>query len=228
MIPKTDNSFRKIPKTWSVGMNVADNPFCTWNCLFSPEQCDEIIKLCESFKAERGMIAAAPGYAPIDAQDVTQYDRTGKVRDDKVRPNVTVQWVKYTEDTAWLYDTIWEAVATVQEEGWNFDIRGIFEEMQYTTYDSSKGDSFYSRHQDIGATHNHRKISITLQLTDESEYEGGEFLLEGHEDDLREWKPLEQKGSMIMFPSFTYHRVTPVTKGKRKVLVVWISGPKLK
>ena len=161
MRPKTDNSFRKIPKTWSVGMNASDNPFYTWNCFFTPEKCDEIIKLCESFKAERGMISGGPGYRPPDAQNSTAGDMTGKVRDDNVRPNVIVQWVKYTEDTAWLYDTIWEAVATIQEEGWNFDIRGIFEDMQYTTYDSSKGDSFYSRHLDIGATHNQRKISIS-------------------------------------------------------------------
>jgi PKHD-type hydroxylase len=209
MIPETDNSFRKIPKSWSEGMNIADNPFYRWNQFFSPEKCDEIIKLGESFKAERGMVA-------------------GNVREDKIRPNVTVQWVKYTEDTAWIYDTIWEAVATIQEEGWNFDIRGIFEEMQYTTYDASKGDTFYGRHQDVGSAHNHRKISITLQLTDESEYEGGELLIDGQETDLRELKPLEQKGSMIMFPSFRVHRVTPVTKGTRKVLVVWVSGPKLK
>ena len=39
---------------------------------------------------------------------------------------------------------------------------------------------------------------------------------------------LKTKGTIINFPSFVWHRVTPVTKGTRYSLVVWHNGPKLK
>jgi PKHD-type hydroxylase len=34
----------------------------------------------------------------------------------------------------------------------------------------------------------------------------------------------KKKGSVILFPSFTMHRVTPVTKGVRRSLVLWVGG----
>ena len=39
---------------------------------------------------------------------------------------------------------------------------------------------------------------------------------------------LRQKGTIIIFPSFIRHRVTPVTKGVRKSLVVWVDGPRFR
>jgi PKHD-type hydroxylase len=78
-----------------------------------------------------------------------------------------------------------------------------------------------------------RKLSMTCQLTDGSEYEGGEL-----EFDFRNYNPhmrdeskhriqckeILPKGSIIVFPSFVWHRVKPVTKGVRYSLVVWNLG----
>ena len=78
-----------------------------------------------------------------------------------------------------------------------------------------------------------RKLSMTCQLTDGSEYDGGEL-----EFDFRQYEPpmrdesihLKQakeilaKGSIIVFPSFVWHRVKPVTKGVRYSLVMWNLG----
>ena len=36
---------------------------------------------------------------------------------------------------------------------------------------------------------------------------------------------IQDRGDMIMFPSFMRHQALPVTKGTRKCLVIWISGP---
>ena len=208
MIQKTDNSFRRIPKTWSEGRNVADNPYFTWDILFSKEECDNIIKLSELFKKEKGTVS---------------YE--GKpIADDQYRKNITVQWMRYTEDTAWIYDKIWNAVSSIQIDGWNFDIRGIFEDIQYTEYDASKGQAFYNAHKDTGEPYGHRKISVTLLLSDPNEFSGGRLVIEDEDDTV----DLSNKGAMVMFPSFLKHQVEPVTKGKRKVLVAWISGPKLK
>jgi PKHD-type hydroxylase len=71
-----------------------------------------------------------------------------------------------------------------------------------------------------------RKLSIAMLLnTPGEDFEGGEFQING----WRENKPINidiRKGRIIAFPSFMIHRVCPVTKGVRKSLVIWVSGPK--
>lgn len=66
-----------------------------------------------------------------------------------------------------------------------------------------------------------RKLSMSILLSDPSEFEGGEFQFNGMEDE----KVLTTQGSIVVFPSFIEHRVTPVTKGVRYSAVTWFSGP---
>lgn len=68
-----------------------------------------------------------------------------------------------------------------------------------------------------------RKVSISVQLTDPTEYEGGD--LEFQDTTSPDPQSMRQKGTVIVFPSYVVHRVTPVTKGVRKALVSWIEGP---
>ena len=66
---------------------------------------------------------------------------------------------------------------------------------------------------------------MVLQLSDPSEYEGGELqLLTGKEPTTIQ----KQRGLITVFPAWTLHQVTPVTKGTRQTLVAWISGPSFK
>ena len=78
-----------------------------------------------------------------------------------------------------------------------------------------------------------RKLSVTCQLSDSSEYEGGELEFDyrnyspNKRDELThvmKAKPALKKGSIVVFPSFVWHRVRPVTKGTRYSLVVWNLG----
>ena len=72
-----------------------------------------------------------------------------------------------------------------------------------------------------------RKLSMTLTLSDKSEYEGGDL-----EFDYKSTKgkvipvidAMRNKGSLIVFPSFIWHRVTEVKSGKRNSLVCWNIG----
>ena len=67
-----------------------------------------------------------------------------------------------------------------------------------------------------------RKLTLVLQLSDPSEYEGGEL------QSLTSLQPgtvNKKKGIIAAFPSWTLHQVTPVTKGVRKTLVIWVAGP---
>ena len=70
-----------------------------------------------------------------------------------------------------------------------------------------------------------RKLSITVQLSDSLEYEGGElqFMINQHI-----MTAPKEKGTAIICPSFALHHVTPVTKGSRKFIVGWIRGPPYK
>jgi len=70
-----------------------------------------------------------------------------------------------------------------------------------------------------------RKLSFSMQLTDPSEYEGGNTrLITSHEP----FDIPKTKGSITFFPSYTLHDVQPITKGTRKALVGWVLGPKWK
>ena len=103
---------------------------------------------------------------------------------------------------------------------WQFDIPSILDTVQYTQYYENGGH--YDWHTDNGPyPFNTRKISITVQLSDPNEYDGG---------DLELWNGgniktvFRGRGATILFPSFIMHRVTPVTQGLRKSLVLWVGG----
>jgi len=70
-----------------------------------------------------------------------------------------------------------------------------------------------------------RKLSVVIQLSDPSEYDGGnlQFMLGNESENAK-----KEKGMLYAFPSWVLHRVTPVTEGTRRSLVIWLSGPKFK
>ena len=101
---------------------------------------------------------------------------------------------------------------------------GINSEIQYTEYHASEGGK-YDWHHDVnwnGEVGADRKLSMTVQLSDPSEYEGGDF-------ELLEVEQVpsfaKEKGTVLIFPSYLLHRVTPVTSGVRRSLVAWFTGP---
>lgn len=108
-----------------------------------------------------------------------------------------------------------------QSAGWNF-ILGSQEDTQFGRYKSSD-QGFYDWHMDAGPPQNgvQRKLSCVILLNDASEFEGGVLQFKGMEDE----NILTKRGSVIVFPSFVEHKVTPVTKGVRYTAVSWASGP---
>ena len=107
---------------------------------------------------------------------------------------------------------------------WHFILESS-EKVQFAQY---RNEAFYDWHRDGDVSENNsRKLSITVQLSDPSEYEGGNLEIKG----LFSGKKLEMdkettmQGTIILFPSILLHRVTPVTKGIRYSLVQWFSGP---
>ena len=143
--------------------------------------------------------------------------------DNSIRVS-TISWIPYTAGTEWIYNRLGEcAIIANKEMDWNFHLSGFGDEMQFTKYfGTDKGH--YSWHGDIGPGVPHRKLSIVVQLSDESDYEGGLFQISRGSHTFDGPK---EKGSVIIFPSFVLHRVLPVTGGERNSLVSWVSGPRM-
>ena len=72
-----------------------------------------------------------------------------------------------------------------------------------------------------------RKVSFSVQLSNPSDYEGGDLRFYRHSTTKFMEAP-KDKGTLILFPSWTIHEVTPVTAGTRYSLVSWVNGPRWK
>lgn len=108
-----------------------------------------------------------------------------------------------------------------QSAGWGYELT-TQEATQIGRYKSAD-EGHYDWHMDAGPPQNgvQRKLSISILLSDPSEFEGGELQFKGIEDR----KILTKRGSIVVFPSFIEHKVTPITKGVRYSAVTWASGP---
>lgn len=135
------------------------------------------------------------------------------------------------DENGWIFDILEYVGNIINNEYFQFDLIG-FDRFQYTVYD--KVGSHYAYHQDMafGASkspelHSPRKLSFSLVLSDREDYTGGDF--EIIVDNINAPVNIPQKkGSIIAFPSYMIHRVTPLTSGVRKSIVFWALGPKFK
>lgn len=137
------------------------------------------------------------------------------------RSNVT--WVDCSPDTEWIFKKLSHVASALNSQFYNLDLTGFGEPLQFTNYDQSD-HGMYNWHQDYNAQIS-RKLSMVLQLTDPSEYEGGnlQIMTGGEVQNVR-----KQRGLIAAFPSYVLHQVTPITSGSRQSLVCWISGPQFK
>ena len=129
-----------------------------------------------------------------------------------------------------IYKPIIELVRDVNQQFYGFDLINP-EALQVTKYDE-KNQGFYKPHIDgvydeVPKDGIVRKLSMSLQLTSPEYYEGGRFQFPDDSEKFKEEDSLAQ-GTVIFFPSYLKHGVTPVTKGIRYSLVCWWLGPLFK
>jgi len=128
--------------------------------------------------------------------------------------------IRWLYDAPWLYKRLWTMIEEANRNVWNFNLSHGRDAIQHTIY--TEGGGHYDWHMDAGhGMMRHRKVSLTVQLTDTDDYEGGELQL------WRGQNPLDAprgKGTVVIFPSYMMHRVTEVTKGTRESLVLWVGG----
>lgn len=152
-------------------------------------------------------------------------DKGGTV-DKKIRSS-QVAWMTVDNNNADIWNKITNVIAEVNRTWFHYDLSGCYEPAQLTLYRSCE-NGHYGWHCDNAVSDNGvpRKLSMSLLLSDPKEFQGGELQIMAESDAP---KILEQKkGRAWFFPSFTLHRVTPVTTGMRRSLVLWVGGPAFK
>jgi PKHD-type hydroxylase len=190
-----------------------------------PEKiCDDILKYGKS-KQEQLALTGNEQKKILD-------DKT--VKDLKKLRNSNIAWL----NDKWIYNAIHPYVHEANRRaGWNFEWDWS-ESCQFTKYNKKQ---FYDWHKDswehpydnlndLNIHNKIRKLSVTVSLSNESEYSGGEleFGLNEENPDKKTktviLKEIKEKGSLVVFPSFLWHRVRKVTKGTRYSLVIWNLG----
>ena len=177
--------------------------------IFSPEQCQDIIKAGHQQKAQKALVG--------------QKENKQGGYDTKMRIT-TISWIPFTALPD-MYKRIERSMLQVNGNHFGYEGMTITEPGQFTEY--PKG-GFYDWHIDAEINcHNEppvRKISMTILLSNPSEFEGGdlEFMTEGNKP------PQLLQGQAIFFCSLLRHRVAKVKKGVRRSLVMWFGGPPLK
>jgi PKHD-type hydroxylase len=199
------------------------NQFACFNNVFTKDELKKIIEISIEIPLVDGDTASYP----IDDESKYEQPRVSKINHQRLN-----------ENNKWIFDRLNQLIMHCNWEFFNYDLTG-YEFYQYAEY-RAKDLGHYIYHTDIifggdnlrglAAGFETRKLSMSLLLNDpEVDFEGGGFYINvgGGGNVGAEIKELKL-GSAILFPSWLMHKVAPVTKGIRKSLTVWVTGPKFR
>jgi PKHD-type hydroxylase len=181
-------------------------PYALYDDVFSVDECNRIVEYANSLGLQESVVSTSP--------DSSVFQPNHEVRQSKVR-------FLYPDrpDSGWIFERLLEVTMDANNKFFGFNLWGFVEGIQFTEYNAPGGK--YDYHVDKAFGHVIRKLSISVQLTDPSTYEGGNLeLFCAPQPEIAK----REQGSITFFPSYTLHRVTPVTKGKRNSLVAWVTG----
>lgn len=190
---------------WAFQLDTLHN-WAYWDGVFTKEECETIIGYGKTL--QKGLVVG-------NGSD--ELSLHTEVRDSEIC------WIAPSKENAWLFRRLTDVITNLNKNYFGFDLFGITESLQLTKYKAPSG--FYGSHIDKVFGSDVRKLSITVQLSDPADYEGGDLRLYFSKNPLVMDKKL---GKLIAFPSYTLHEVTPVTKGTRYSLVAWITGNQFK
>jgi len=175
-------------------------------------------KICEKILDE--------GRKKIEEKGTTPKNPNKKHRDCKIA------WI----NDEWIYDIINPFIHEANEKaGWNFQWDWN-ESSQFTIYEKGHYYGWHTdqlrpqKRPDKNLDGKVRKLSLTLQLTDKTKYEGGDFQFKWFDNAKKDFLNIttvddaKDIGTLIIFPSFIWHQILPITKGKRESLVNWSIG----
>ena len=150
----------------------------------------------------------------------------GITEDNKVDESKRISKVSWPSESAFpeIYTTIRNLVFRENSAVWTFDLDG-FVSWQFTRYEGDKMGR-YDAHFDTFMNDGQpscRKLSVTVNLSAPQDYVGGHFLFSAAT--AIPAGEVRHQGTVVVFPSFLEHSITPVTKGVRHSLVGWFTGP---
>ena len=181
--------------------------------------CEDIIKFGKSLNPKQAKTMSSKDMLSGDEKK----EHTEKIRSSKIA------WIYSTD--SWVFREL-TPILDYANRAWGFNI-SRYENIQFTEYEPR---GHYTWHNDsmknpMNLKNMQRKLSMIVQLSKPENYEGGElrFNLRGLDsclDDNLMGPPPEfkQQGSIVIFPSFLWHKVEPITKGLRHSLVMWALG----
>ena len=183
--------------------------------------CDKIIRYGLEKNQQLAYVGGEAPKAPLSKKETKQLKKT--------RYSM-VSWI----DDPWIYHQIHPFVRVANENaGWNYQW-DFSEACQFTKYGLNQHynwhcDMMQNPYQEGPAKGHIRKLSLTLSLSDANDYKGGELEFDFKNVESKKCKPvicheIKSKGSIVVFPSYVWHRVRPVTEGTRYSLVNWNLG----
>jgi PKHD-type hydroxylase len=181
-------------------------PFTIWNGAFTAKELDAIVAYGDALRE-----------AEATVMDSAKVDQNSSIRITRI------SWIKQSQETLWLFQKLVGATSSINQQAYCFDLSGL-EDLQYTVYHAGEGGR-YDWHVDHGRSPRRRKLSLSLQLSAPTDYEGCELQI--YASSRIDTAP-KTRGTLIAFPSYVLHRVTPITAGIRKSLVMWCSGPRFR
>ena len=193
------------PSVWAFEVDQVQN-WAYWDNLFSKEECQKIIEIGESSILQPGKVG-----------DGNELNTNKQIRESEI------SWLFPSDETEFMFRKVTDAVMGLNRQFFNFDLFGLAEGFQFTKYNAPSG--FYGSHIDKRLNSAVRKLSVTIQLSSDEDYEGGQLALQfGKDPELMD----TAQGKLIAFPSYVLHEVKPVTKGTRYSLVAWATGKPFK
>jgi PKHD-type hydroxylase len=189
-------------------------PFCWQSGTFTDNELDAIVDYCADQTLETGVVVSTDGGHTVSNHRKSE-----------------IKFLEPNNVNYWIFEKLGKVATDINDRYYGFELTG-FDAIQYTEY-NSQGHK-YDWHMDLitgpGKGNNlnlTRKLTIIVPLSYTNEYTGGDFQIQNGlpEDPMS----IDQtRGTVIAFPSFMIHRVTPILTGVRKSLVIWIVGPKFK
>ena len=175
--------------------------------LFTPDQCRQVIECGRRQKPQKAQVGINKPEGGLDTK----------------KRVTTISWIPFDEMKE-MYDQVNSFIQKANRNHFGFEDVHVTEQAQFTEYPVG---GFYDWHMDTDVSMQYeppvRKISMTLLLSPENQFEGGdlELMAQGKRASLKQ-------GHAIIFASFLQHRVAPVTRGVRQSLVMWFGGTPFK
>lgn len=161
----------------------------------------------------------------ITTTALTQTPQTGTIfASDLAQRDTRSCSIRWLTDQ-WIKDLLWAYVQQANEDAFKVDLTARCE-LQFIEYVAHQADH-YDWHHDVdwnGQGEHDRKLSVTVQLSHDAEYDGGNFEFE----EIQTNADFRARGTVLVFPSYLRHRIKPVTSGTRYALVAWFFGPRWK